>query len=266
MTARRYLLLAAGLALFGLARFPFERNLSAELHAAHFMEADLNRDVRAQTGQMEFVAALSGFRSIVGDLVWIRAYVAFEETDWGRLKFLADAATSLQPRNTEFWETGAWHMAWNASINTRENRKQPRETLRIKASREYVKLGEEMLLRGTAFNPDRAVLFQRLGDLYAQRMEDPCRAAWAYYEATKRPDVRAYVKRAAVYQLAKCPGHEAEALALVRTYYNEGPMQRLPTLLTLLDTLQKQLNVPAAERIDITKDMEEATPGRRLKK
>lgn len=260
MTLRRVALLVFGLLLFGLARLPVERQLMREYQAANFFQSQLKLDVRAQTGQMGFVAALSGFRSIVADLVWIRAYTAWENVEWGRMKYMLDTATALQPRATIFWDTAAWHMAWNASVAALQDTKQPREALRQKAAREYIELGEDFLLRGIRFNADRAILFERLGMLYSEKMKDPCKASWAYFEAAKRPDAMAYVHRFAVYQLASCKGHEKESLRELRRLYDLGPQERLPTLLKLLDGLQKELNVPAAERVDITKDLEEATP------
>ena len=260
MPWRRALLLFLLLVAFGAVRLPLERSLTRGYREAGFLKSQLNMDVRAQTGQMGFVAALSGFRAIVADYVWIRAYTAWENVEWGRMKLLMDTATTLQPRATLFWDTAGWHMAWNASVAALENKHQPRETLRIKAQREYIRLGEDYLLRGIAANPDKAMLFDRLGLLYAQKMNDPCRASWAYYEAAKRPDAMRYVHRFAVYQLAACPGHEQDALQELRRLYHEGKQERLPTLLKLLDQLQTKLNVPAAERIDIRQDLQEGTP------
>jgi hypothetical protein len=37
-------------------------------------------------------------------------------------------------------------------------------------------------------------------------------------------------------------------------------MQRTPSLLRLIDKLQNDLNLPPAQRLDITKDLKEATP------
>ena len=47
----------------------------------------------------------------------------------------------------------------NASVAAYENPKQPREALRLKAQREYWKLGEDYLLRGIANNPDEPALY-----------------------------------------------------------------------------------------------------------
>ena len=42
----------------------------------------LNLDLREQVGQLGFVAALSGFRSVVADFLFIQAHVAWERTEW----------------------------------------------------------------------------------------------------------------------------------------------------------------------------------------
>ena len=83
---------------------------------------------------MGFLAALSGFRAVVADLLWIQAHTAWENTDWGRMKLLFDTVTTLQPRAIVFWEGAAWHMAWNASVAALENRSEPRLALRVQGS------------------------------------------------------------------------------------------------------------------------------------
>ena len=100
---------------------------------------------------MGFVAALSGFRSLVADLLYIQAHTAWERTEWGRMKLTLrcrhrTAAALLSCFGT--WRP--WHMAYNASVAALEDPNQPREALRVKAQREYWKLGEEFLLRGIA--------------------------------------------------------------------------------------------------------------------
>src|SRR3954454_16384224 len=158
--------------VFGFAKLPLEQAVTRDLHAAHFLQYQLNLDVRAQAGQMGFVAALSGYRAVVADFLWIKSYVAWTRTEWGRMKLLMDGVTTLQPRAVTFWDQAAWHMAWNAGVAALQNPHQPRETLRLKAEREYVKVGEQYLLEGIKYNPDRALLFERLGDLYSRKMDD----------------------------------------------------------------------------------------------
>jgi hypothetical protein len=141
-----------------------------------------------------------------------------------------------------------------------QNPNEPREAFRIKARNEYYKLGEDYLLRGIEFNSDRALLFDRLGQLYDNKFKDPARSYWAYNEAAKRPDCMGYVHRMAAYQLAKVPGREREAYDLLVEYYKRGKKERLPTLLHDIDQLQKQLEIPPDQRIDVTEELREATP------
>ncbi len=245
----RHLIVLLILTIFGFGKLRFEQALTNEHRAAYFHGARLNLGLRQQIGQLGFLAALSGFRSLVADGLWIRAHIAWEDTQWGRMALLLNNVTALQPRSLLFWETSAWHMAWNASVAAREDRRQPREALRIKAQREYFKLGEDFLLRGIENNPDRYLLYDRLGLLYREKFRDPCKSFVQYDKAARFPNAPEYEKRFAAYALAECPGREREAYERLKTLYAMGEQERLPTLLKKLSELQEKLNVPAAERV-----------------
>src|SRR3954451_5407980 len=116
---------------FGAAKLRFEQRLTEEHRAAFFHGAKLNLDLREQIGQLGFIAALSGFRSLVADVLFIQAHVACERTEWGRVLFLLRQVTTLQPRSILFWEMAAWHMAWNASVAALTDPTQPRQALRV---------------------------------------------------------------------------------------------------------------------------------------
>lgn len=234
---------------FGAVRAPLEQSLTQEHRRAYFHGAQLDLGLRAQIGQAAFVAALSGFRSLVSDQLWIQAHSAWERTQWARMIGHFNSVTALQPRVLLFWDNSSWHMAWNASIAALQNPKQPREALRIKAQREYFKIGEDFLLRGIRNNPDRALLYERLGLLYRDKFEDHCKAAEQYAQAAERKDAMSYVKRFAAYELSRCPGHEREAYELLKKLYNMSEDERLPTLLERLSYLQEKLGVPPAERV-----------------
>lgn len=246
---RRFALLFAGLLAFGAIKVPCEQHLEAVHRAAFFHGAKLDLGLREQIGQMGFLAALSGFRSLVADALYLHAHTAWERTEWGRMKLDFDAVTALQPRCLLFWDQAAWHMAYNASVAARDNPKQPREALRIKAQREYWKLGEEYLLAGIANNPDRPMLYDRLGFFYREKLKDHCKAAEAYAQCAKLPKAPQYAHRFAAYELAQCPGHEREAYELLRSLYLRGEDEHLPTLLRWLDHLQQKLDIPLSERV-----------------
>lgn len=251
---KRYTILFLAVLAFGAIKLPFERELDAEHQKAHFRGAKLDLGLREQIGQGGFIAALSGFRSIVADILWIQANTAWQNTEWGRMAVLFDGVTTLQPRVTLFWEMASWHMAWNASRWAMDNPKQPLEALRIKAQREYFLLGKNYCERGIRNNPDRYVLYDRLGLLLRDKLQDHEGSSEAYAKAATFPDAPAYEKRFAAYELAKVQGREREAYDMLVKLYNMGEQEHLPTLLTLISELQEKLNIPAEQRIYIEKE------------
>jgi len=235
--------------LFGAAKMGFEQQLTEEHRAAFFHGAHLNLDLRQQVGQLGFLAALSGFRSIVADLLWIQAHTAWQNTEWGRMALLLNDVTALQPRNVMFWDMAAWHMGWNASVYAIEDRKQPRLALRVKAQREYFKLAENFLIRGIENNPDRYELYERLGTLYKEKFKDHLKASQWYDKAKDFPHAPTFEKRFAAYELSYCPGKEQEAYDKLVKLYKMGQQEWLPTLLTRLQFLEEKLNIPVSQRV-----------------
>lgn len=235
--------------VFGAIRLPFEVRLEQEQRALHYHGAKIDLSLRQRLSQMGFVAALSGFRAVVATVLNLEAYTAWQRVEWGRLKLTYDTICALEPRNMQSWDTAAWHMAYNASVAARENKAQPRVALRIKAEREYFKLGEDFMLRGIENNPDHALLFERLATIYRDKFKDPEKAMHYYEEAAKRPDAMQYVHRFAVYELAKIPGREREAYARLKELYEKSEDERLPTLLRLLGEMEEKLDVPKDQRL-----------------
>src|SRR5215813_9048447 len=104
----RGLIALAVLIVMGMLKLPVERDL-AELHRQeHFRGVEFNLDLREKLGQLGFIAALSGFRAIVADGLFIQANVAWERTEWGRVLLLFQHVTTLQPRVVMFWDMAAW--------------------------------------------------------------------------------------------------------------------------------------------------------------
>lgn len=245
---RTALIILAALA-FGAVRVPVEQSLLESQRQVHFRSVDFNLDLRDQVSQLGFVAALSGFRSLVADTLFIQAHVAWERTQWGRVFLLFRQATTLQPRAIIFWDMAAWHMAWNASTAALNDPTQPREALRIKAAREYFQLGKDFLERGIKNNPDRPELYEALARLYRDKLADHERASEFFAKAAELPGAHAYARRFAAYELAQCPGREREAYAQLRTLYDRGEQERLPTLLRRLKELEIKLDIPPVQRI-----------------
>ena len=241
----------AMLVVFGVMKLPTEHAVSLQHRPAsggQFGEV-MNLDLREKLGQLGFVAALSGFRGIVADFLFIQAHVAWERTEWGRVLFLFRQVTTLQPHVPLFWDMAAWHMAWNASAAAMNDTSQPRMALRVKAQREYFALGKDFLERGIKNNPDKPELYEALARLYRDKYNDHAGASDLYAKAAVLPGAHSYDKRFSAYELSYCEGRERDAYEGLRALYDEGEKERLPTLIKCLKFLEEKLAIPAEQRI-----------------
>src|SRR6266446_3138494 len=243
-TLRRPVLVLVMVLAFGVMKLPTERALFVQHRQLHLRDVEFNLDLREKIGQLGFIAALSGFRSIVADALFIQAHVAWEQTEWGRVLLLFRRVTTLQPRTILFWDMAAWHMAWNASVAALNDPAQPRLALRIKAQREYFQLGKDFLERGIQNNPERPQLYEALARLYRDKYIDHEHAAEFFAKAAALPGAPSYEKRFAAYELSHCEGREREAYEGLRRLYDLGENERLPTLLSRLKDLEIKLDIP----------------------
>jgi hypothetical protein len=248
-TAGFWALIVGAILLFGLVRLPVETSLDASQRSANLRTAELDIGLREQIGQLSYAAALSGFRSLVAAFLWIDAHTAWEQTAWGRMAGIFQSVTSLQPRSLIYWDLSSWHMAWNASIAARNNPKEPSEFLRLRAEREYHRLGRQFLEQGIANNPESYLLQERLGIILRDKFNDPCGAAEAFSKSAALPGARPYIKRLAAYELAACPGREHEAYKLLREIYALGEEEHVPRVITLINELEEKLGIPKNERL-----------------
>src|SRR6266571_6076685 len=245
----RFISVVIILFVFGAIKLPAERAIFAQHRQEHFRSVEFNLDLREKLGQLGFIAALSGFRSIVADALFIQAHVAWERTEWGRVLLLFRQVTTLQPRAILFWDMAAWHMAWNASVAAMNDQTQPRLALRVKAQREYFALGKDFLERGIKNNPEKPQLYETLARLYKEKYKDHARASEFFAKAAALPGAPAYEKRFEAYELSYCEGREREAYERLRQLYDAGKNERLPTLITRLKFLEQKLNIPNEQRI-----------------
>jgi hypothetical protein len=244
----RIFVVLLSVALFGAAQVPAEHAISAAHRSLHFRAVDFDPELREQIGQLGFIAGLSGFRSLVADVLFVQAHVAWERTEWGRVLLLFRQVTTLQPRAILFWDMAAWHMAWNASAAAMRDSAQPRLALRIKAQREYFQLGKDFLERGIKNNPERPQLYEAMARLYRDKYNDHEHAAEFFGKAAALPGAPSYAKRFAAYELSHCEGREREAYNRLHALYAAGESERLPTLIRRLKDLEIKLDIPLDQR------------------
>ena len=252
LSSRRRYFVYFGVAVFvltfGALRLPVETRLAGE-QRGNINNVSVDLSLRAKLGQLGFLAALSGFRTLVADLLWIQANADWQRVEYGPMNLLFNTVTTLTPHNINFWDESSWHMAYNASVAAMDNRKQPSIARRKKAQLEYFLIGVDFLKRGIANNPRSYLLHQSLGIIYRDKLDDYCDASAEFDKAAALPGVPTYTKRFAAYALSKCPGHERLAWERLRKLYDMGPQERLPTLESDLKAMENALNLPENQRI-----------------
>jgi hypothetical protein len=234
--------------LMGWVRSGFEATLHQRAREAGFHLADVRLDLRERLGQAGFIGALSGFRALVADVIWLEAWTAWSRMEWVRLKVQLEAVTRLQPRCVMFWTSSAWHMTHNAAGAMLLDERMS-EGARKRAEREYQRFGEAFLRRGLGYNSESPELWTALADLYANKYREPEQAAALYLEASRRPGAFRFVERFAYFQLAKVRGREREAYENLRRLYLADDDNRKPTLLRELGRLERELNIPEPDRL-----------------
>jgi hypothetical protein len=180
----------------------------------------------------------------------LRAYTAFSERRWGDVAETFETMVHLAPRTRYYWETGAWHLAYNAASYYLNDSTLP-ALRRREAWRSYIVKGRAFIERGIHNNPGDWSLLANLGFILSDPNKYPAfrdsgasfgAAARAYEQAAQTGKAPAYIRRAWFYALARVEGRESEALALGRSLDAEGKKNRTPTMRMLLLVLEAHEN------------------------
>ncbi len=224
---RRPLIVLGSMLLAGAVRLPLEASLTGELRAAGLLPAPLAIGTRDHIGQTSSAVALGGLRTLVATFLNLRAYTFFTECRWDDVAGTFDTIVELAPHTIYYWETGAWHQAFNASSYYLNDSNLP-SLRRDAAWRASVLNGRAFLERGIRNNPGDPKLNAYLGflltDHYKSRAFRDADATFlaaseAYRIAADGRDALPFLRRFQLYALARVPSREAEALALARELY-----------------------------------------------
>ncbi len=96
--ATRVLAVIAALSIAGALSAPFKRVSDP---------AELREIASAPVGGASMLAILGGYKSVIADFIWIRAYCAWEKKDSAECSASIDLACSLDPQMATFWTQGA---------------------------------------------------------------------------------------------------------------------------------------------------------------
>lgn len=238
--ARRCLLALALLVAAGVVRMPVEQAFTEDLRQRELLRRPVDLETRKKLGQGFWAVSLGGLRTLVATILNLRAHHFFEGQEWTRLAETYDTIVQLAPATRYYWDTGSWHMAYNAASHYLLDSDLPglRKDLEW---RRWILRGTEFLEEGVRQNPGDWRLWANLGVLYSDRNKliDYAKAEEAFRRSLETGDAPPHIARSRAYALARVPGKEREALELVRALY--APDRRnVPTLTALRFALESR--------------------------
>ncbi len=253
---RRALFVALLLGLWAPAKILWEQDISHEQDRLRYQGITMTRQLRDQLGQGLTIGVLSGMRSVVADIIFVvNVTLAWEKEEWFRMGGYINLCTALQPRSPTFWDIGGWHLAWNASVSAMEDRTQPNELKRLKASRFWIDRGLEIYKRGIENNPTYWRLWADTGLLYQQRLKDYRSAAVYYQRASELPDAPAYLERFPAIMYGQAGDDQAAYASWKALWERLTPEQRerrehwKEKIESNIRQLEQKLSIPKEKRV-----------------
>ena len=253
---RRYLLCIAIVVVSGVVRLPLEAGLEDQMTEAGFREGAPGLELREELGQMGFVAAFGGLRSLVASILDLWAFVAFTDDEWGEVDSRYSIICRLQPKVEKYWELASWHMAYNA-VAYYERSETATDSMRLavrtKLMESYKDKGISYLERGLVFLPDSGKLHLSMASIHKDRRPNPAIAAHHYLRAFECQGL-GHLERAHAHELVKFSEREAweQAYSILKRHYDSGGRDRTLSVLRDLRVLEDRLQIPVVLRIPET--------------
>jgi tetratricopeptide (TPR) repeat protein len=245
--------LALLLAAWGSLKVYWETAIERREEILKFHGYTINRSLRDQLGQGMMLGLLSGFRGVVADFTWLMVTGAWQDKQWFRVKSLIDLSVTLQPRFVPFWDLGGWHLAWNASVDRRNNHDEPNPLRRIKEERYWIREGEKVYRRGALSNPDSYELWRSLAMLYEQKLQDYRQAAECFARAAAAPGAPIFLERFPAYMYEKAGDDQAAYEVYKRLWLLPRDRKNIQYAYDKIEEkirlLEKKLKVPREKRI-----------------
>ncbi len=226
---------------FGALRLPLEARGAADRVAAGLRDdAGVSLGWREQVSQASMVAVLGGLRSMAAAIWDLWACSAWEKTNYAQVERDYLFCQRVQPRMAYYYERGQWMMAYNAA-HFFELQNKERGALNSLLQSAYTDKGMAMLRTGQRLLPLEPRLHEQEAILYRDKIRplQPAKEADAWQRTAACPGAPKYARRMQAYALARVPGQEAAAEALLRDVLRLWPRQsRKPPPSTLLNLLE----------------------------
>ena len=158
-------------------------------------------------------AVLGGYRSLVADFAWLKAYIAWEKRDAAGCMSNIDLAAKLDPETLMFWHMGSGMIAYDMPRWIYEGRPHTPLQKRHVAERQarlaidFLNRGLEFLPRSRRLNLDKALIYQKV-------LKDDAKELEAYEKAAEG-DAPLFISRDYARRL-EAAGRLEEALSVLR--------------------------------------------------
>ena len=197
-------------------------------------------------------AVFGGFRALAADIIWLRAYVAWENREPVRTETLVELATTLDDRPLSFWLNGARIIAydipgWQACQSVPEVSALEQKRVSDQQARHALVL----LKRAMTFHPASADLWIECGNIELYRLHEVAAAAECYRRAALHPDAPYHAGRVHA-ELLRRLGRHAEALDWLKSWHPQLPKNvtaaAADLVLARIRTLESELGIDLAHR------------------
>jgi hypothetical protein len=174
-------------------------------------------------GQGLLLGIFGGYRSIIADFAWVRAYIHWTRQDRASCETLMRLSITLDPDNIYFWKNTANAIAfdmphWEARERRRDGALTLDPIVEAQLAREYGERGLELYARAAARHPDfQAWLWTDCALVCLLRMKEPLRGAEYYRMAAECPKPLWFAAYARVNVLCDL-GMRKEAVEWLRGY------------------------------------------------
>ncbi len=210
-------------------------------------------DLDLPVGEGAMLGLLGGFRPLLADLAWIRAYVKWERRDRG-CEALLRLACLLDPHATAFWEArinmvGLDMAHWE--IRARGGYLKVSEAEQQRAFERFARKALEAVEEGVPLSRKPAALLVLGGYLAETKVKDPLLGADYYRRAHENPPAPWYSAYFAA-RLMRDGGKAREAYQYLRPLWVSTLSKERdgsPTELEFLRGLETELRLPPALRL-----------------
>lgn len=213
-----------------------------------------NRGLNAIMGQGLSVAILGGFRAVVADSLWLKAYLAWAACDAPATQATIRLVSAVDERPLIFWLNGARIMAYDVPqwrIQSAKQRGFEQPALRNRLVAEQAIAALEYLADARYYHPNNAALCVEIANVHLNCCDDPLSAANWYRRAAELPNAPYFAARIHAELLTRI-GRRQEAYEwlcrLHPTLPPKGEGAMADVVLSRIRELEKTLQVVEEER------------------